>query len=143
MLPEICAPLYHIFKQVTIDNFFQSLKEKVAIFALQKFIPIFSPNNFNYIPPSASEGSFKFLDHLRISADGTIQSLKITVNNKNKVVQILPGSQCQCANRFWFIHFSVANISKNFSACFFYKTPVNHIAHEARLINCHNGAQPH
>ena len=73
-----------------------------------------SPDHFNYIPACASEYAFQLLDYLAVAANGSVESLQITINNKNKVVELLPSGLANSAERFRLISFAISQKCPDF-----------------------------
>ncbi len=107
MLANVAARLDYVFLIFTINDFSHSLhKNAILVFCKQR-IPIASPNHFDYVPTGPAKCRFQLLDNFPVAAHGSIEPLQIAVDDKNEIIESLPGSQCDRAQRFRLIRLSV------------------------------------
>ena len=52
-------------------------------------IPVATPNNFQDVPASAPEDTFKLLNDLSVSSNRSVQTLQVAVDDKFKIIQFL------------------------------------------------------
>jgi hypothetical protein len=61
--------------------------------ARQQWIPILAPEHLDYMPASAPEGGFQFLDDFAVTAHGTVQTLQVAIDYEDQVVEFLAGTE--------------------------------------------------
>src|SRR5208283_903861 len=102
VLANVGARFHSELLHLPVDHFAEPLDEQALGIALKDGIPVRSPNNLDAVPACAAEGRFEFLYDLSVPAHGTIQALKVAVDDKNEIIEPLAGGQCDGAEGFGF-----------------------------------------
>ena len=92
---------------VTIQRFVHQLDQLAGSVFLQQRIPTGAPQNFDYIPACAAKHAFQLIDNFTVTNNRTIQTLQVTVDNKDQVIQFFTHSDSDSAFRFRLIHLTV------------------------------------
>ncbi len=77
--------------------------------ALKQRIPIRAPDHLDHIPSRAAEHALKLVDDALVPAHRPIQPLQIAVHDKDQVVQLLPRTQRDRAQRIDLIRLAIAD----------------------------------
>ena len=70
-----------------VDDLAHALDEKTFGVAFEDGIPLTAPQNLDDVPAGSAEGGFQFLNNLAIATNGTIEALKIAVDDEDEVVE--------------------------------------------------------
>ena len=87
-LKEPCFPFTH-----TIDNLFHASPQDPMGILGKQWVPVAPPDHLENTPACTPKTRFKLLDDFAIAAYRAIQSLKIAVDHKNQIVQLLATGQ--------------------------------------------------
>ncbi len=117
--------------------------QQSKLILLEKRIPLPAPNHLDDIPSCTTENTFQLLDNLAIASDRAIQSLQITIDNKNQVIQLLSTCQCNRTLGLRLIHFTIASKAPDFSRTTTSEASIVQILHDVCLVDCLQWAQPH
>jgi hypothetical protein len=126
-----------------VDDLAHTLDEKTFGVALEDGIPLTAPQDLDNVPAGAAEGGFQFLNNLAIATNGTIEALKVAVDDEDEVVKFFAGGKSDSAERFGLIGFTVAEEGPNFCVGGGLQTAVFQVAIEACLIDGHERAESH
>ncbi len=126
-----------------VDGLVHPLDEQAGGVAGEKVVPTAAPHHLDHVPSGAAEVSFELGDDLAVAANRPVQPLQIAVHHKDQVVQLFAGGQRNCAQRFRFVGFAVAQKGPNLSRRYGYDAAVLQVPHEARLIDRIDRAQSH
>ena len=143
MFPNIGPTGNLIFLIFTIDDFHHPFCEKTLVIFFNEKIPVITPENFDDIPTGTTKNSFKFLDDFTISADRSIESLQVAIDDKGEVVKLFSNGQANCSKRFRFIAFAISEERPNSVLRGIFDAPISQILIETRLVNCHDRRKPH
>ena len=80
------------FLRFPIHNFAHTFYQFSFAVFFQNRIPVATPEYFNYIPACTTEYSFEFLHNFSVTTHRTVETLQVTVNHKNQIIQFLTGS---------------------------------------------------
>src|SRR5262249_4336950 len=114
-----------------------------GVIGFQQLIPIRTPNHFDHVPASALEGSLEFLDDFSVSANWTVESLQVAIDDPDQIVQVFASGQSECAECFRFVRFAITNESPYFGLISISELPCAEITIEPRLINREQRPEPH
>ena len=92
MLAHIGAIFGFICLIFAVYHFFHALQQKPCFVLREQTIPFPSPHHLDHVPARATEYTFQLLDDLAVAADGAIQPLQVTVNDKNQIIQFFARS---------------------------------------------------
>ena len=106
-------------------------------------IPVAAPQNLDAIPTGAAESGFQFLHDFSVAAHGTIETLQVAIDDKNKVVEIFARRQRDRAQSFRLVRFAVSEKRPDFRVRAGLEAAIFQIAIEPRLINGHERAEAH
>src|SRR4029077_8874999 len=120
-----------------------ALDEQTFGVALQDGIPLGAPEDFDDIPASAAESGFEFLDDLTVAANGAVETLEVTVDDENEVVELFAGSEGDGAERFGLVGFAVSQEVPDFGVGDRLHAAVLEISGKAGLIDGHQRAEAH
>ena len=143
MLTHISAVFGFVGLVFAVNDFFHALQQQAALVFCQQAIPTASPDDLDDVPARTTEYTFKFLNNLAVAPHRAVQTLQVTVNNKDQVVQLFASGHRNSAQRFRFIGLAVTQKGPHLATIRLRKSTVLQIAHEARLINCHQRAESH
>ena len=79
----------------------------------QQGIPIGAPDHLDDIPTGTAERAFQFLDDLSVSANWSVETLQIAVDDEDQVVELFAAGQGDSAQGFGLIAFPVAQECPN------------------------------
>ena len=82
---------------VAVQTFFHAFAQDTVFVFCQEAVPTAAPNDFDNIPACAGKVAFQFLDDFAVTADRTVQTLQVTVDDENQVVQTFACCQCDGA----------------------------------------------
>ena len=71
---------------VTIGGAVHQFKKRAITILSKQLVPFASPNYLHDVPTSASKDGFQLLDDLAVTANRTIKTLQVAVNNKGEIV---------------------------------------------------------
>ncbi len=131
------------FLILAVDHFAHALDEQAFGVAFEDRIPLAAPENFDDVPARAAEGGFEFLNDLAVAAHGTVEALKVAIDDENQIVELFARGQRDGAQRFGLVGFAVAEERPDFGVGARLEAAIFEIAIEARLINRHQRAQAH
>ena len=63
----------------------------------EKLIPLATPHDLDDMPTGTSEERLKFLNDLAVTANGTVESLQVAVDDERQVVETVVCSQLERA----------------------------------------------
>jgi len=132
-----------VFLELAIDDLVHSLHEDLIRVSFEKSIPFPTPDHFDDVPSGAAEDSFEFLDDLAIAAHGSIEALKVAVDDEDQVVEFVSAREGQGTQRFRLVHFPVPEECKYAISRCFCHSPRFEVAIEARLVDGEKRAQTH
>ena len=122
MFTDICTVFGFISLVVAVQTFVHAVFQCVVGVACQQCVPAAAPNHFQYIPAGTAEVAFQFLDNFAVAANRAVQTLQVTVDDENQVIQTFACRQCDCALAFRLVHFTVAAEYPNLAAFSFTQT---------------------
>ena len=128
---------------IAVDALLHALEEQALLVAGEQRVPVAAPDDLDDVPAGAAEDRLQFLDDLAVAAHWAIQALQVAVDDEDEVVQPLPRRQGDGAQGLGLIHLAVAKEGPDLAALGVDQPPVLEIAHEPRLIDGHQGPQPH
>ena len=144
MLAQIRAGLDGIFLVLAVDDFAHPLHEEPVAILRQQRVPVAAPQALDHVPARAAEHRFELLDDLAVAAHRAVQPLEVAVDHEDQVVQLLARGQRDGAERFGLVGFAVAQERPHLRGAGRLLQPaVFEIADEARLVDRHDGAEPH
>ena len=76
-----------IFLVLPVHAFVHALGQQAVFVVFENGVPVAPPDDFDDIPLRAAKEGFQFLDDLGVSANGTVQALQVTVNDKNQIIE--------------------------------------------------------
>src|SRR5206468_422774 len=74
----------------------------------QQRIPVPAPDHLDDVPAGTTEIRLQLLDDLAVTADRSVQALQVAVDDEREVVELLPRGDTDRADRFDFVHLTVA-----------------------------------
>ncbi|AIW88360.1 hypothetical protein bwei_5856 [Bacillus mycoides] len=128
---------------VTVNSFVHQLDQLTRSVLSQQFVPTRTPHNLDNVPTSTFEDTFQFVDDLTVTSNWTVQSLQVTVDNENQVVQLFSSSDSDSTLRFWFVHFTVTQESVNSLLRSVLQTSVFQVLQELSLVDSTDWTQTH
>ena len=97
MFAHVRAVFGFVSLVVTVQTFFHAFAQDTVFVFCQEAVPTATPNDFDNIPACAGKVTFQFLDDFAVTADRTVQTLQVTVDDENQVVQTFTCCQCDGA----------------------------------------------
>ena len=145
--PEVLAHIRTGFDGVllilAVHNFAHALDEQPFMVLLEQVVPLRAPDRLDDIPASATEDGFQFLDDLTVAAHRTVEPLQIAVDDEDQVVELLARRQGNGTQGLRFIGLTIAEEGPDLRVGDRLEATVFEVAIEARLIDRHDGTQPH
>src|ERR1700738_4514503 len=77
--------------------------------ALKQRIPVRTPDHLDDIPSRSTEHALQLVDNPLIPAHWAVKSLKIAIDNKDQVVQLLPRTQRDRSQRIHLVCLAISN----------------------------------
>ena len=108
VVPNVRSWHNDVFLILTIDDFAHTFGQHARFVFLQKRIPVITPNHLDHVPARTAEDRFEFLDDFSITANRSIQTLQVAVDDERQVVQSFPSCQRDRTECFRFVTFAVA-----------------------------------
>ncbi len=128
---------------VAVNGFVHQLDQLTAGVFTQQFVPTGTPHHFDHVPASACEDAFQFVNDLAVTGYRAIQTLQVTVDNEDQVVQFFTGRNGDRAFGFRLIHLAVAQEGVNGLLGGVFQTTVFQILEEFSLVDRADWAQTH
>ena len=144
MLADISPGTDGVFLKLAVDDFAHAADQEAVLVLGQERIPSGAPNHFNHVPACAAEGPFQLLDDFSVAAYGSVEALKIAVDDEDQVIELFAGGQGDGAQGFGLVALAVAQKGPN-PGCLgvgLY-TSIHKIMVKPRLINRHDRSQAH
>jgi hypothetical protein len=143
MLAGVSPALGFVGLIVAVQTLLHALEQQALFIPGQEGIPVAAPDHLDDVPAGAPEVRLQLLDDLAIAAHRAIQTLEIAVDHEDQVIQPLPRRQGDGAQGLGLVHLAIAEEGPDPAALGVHQAPVMQIAHEARLVDGHEGAEPH
>ena len=80
MLAGVGAAIKLTVLQLTVADLVHNLLQLAGLVPLEQRIPLTTPNDFDDVPTSTPEDTFEFLNDFSVTANRSIEPLKITVD---------------------------------------------------------------
>ena len=128
---------------LAVNAFLHALQQDAALVAHEQRVPVRAPDHLDHVPAGAAETGFELLDDLAVAAHRPVEALQVAVDDKDQVVEFLAPGKRNCAERFGLVHLAVAHERPHFAALRLDNAAVFDIAHEARLVDRHEGPKAH
>src|SRR6266567_8188691 len=93
VLADVGAVLRFEVLVLAVDALLHALEEDAAGISGNELVPAGAPDDFEHVPARAAENALELLNDLAVAANGPVQALKIAVDDKNQVVEVLPPRQ--------------------------------------------------
>ena len=143
VLAVVAAILGRKGLELAIDGLCEGLSQGAGGVVRKKSVPVRSPHQLDDAPASAHEQRFQLVDDAAVATHGPIQTLQIAVHHPDQVVELLARSQRQGRHAFGLVHLAVAEHAPDLAASCVLQMTVVEVAHEARLEDGADRAQPH
>ncbi len=128
---------------VAVNGFVHQLDQFTAGVFTQQLIPTTAPHHLDYVPASAFEDAFQFVDDFAVTGYRAVQTLQVTVDNEDQVIQFFTGRDGDRAFGFRLIHLAVAKEGVNGLLGSIFQTTVFQIFQEFSLVDRTNRTQTH
>ena len=143
VLTNVCAVFRFVVLIFTVHGFHHHFLQNAVFIFCQQLIPATAPDDFHNIPACTTEIGFQFLNDFAVAAYRTIQTLQVTVNHDDQIVQLFTASHTNRTHGFRFIHLTVTAECPDFTFCCVSNTACMQVFQETCLINRHQRAQTH
>ncbi len=143
MLAGIGAALGLVGLVLAVHGFFHPFLEKSLGVFRQKGIPLGTPDDLDDVPARTAEICFQFLNDLAIPANRSVQTLEITVDHEDEVIQLLAACKTNGTQRFGFVHLAIATVTPGLATCRTEDAAIFKVFHEASLVDRHDRPKPH
>jgi hypothetical protein len=128
---------------LAVDALLHALLQKPAGIAGNERVPVGSPDDLDDVPARAAEHGLQLLDDLAVAAHRAVQALEVAVHDEDEVVELLARRQADGAEGFGLVGLAVADEGPYLAALGRQEPAIIEVAHEARLIDRHDGRKPH
>ena len=123
---------------LAIAQIHHALLQNALGVALEQCIPMRAPDQLDHIPAGTAEFRFQILNDFAVAAHRAIQTLQVTVDHEDQVVEFFATGHTNGTERFHFVGLAIAKEGPNLTLCRFFS--VNEVAarqvfHEARLVD--------
>ena len=143
MLAEIGAGLDGVLLILAVDDLAHALDEQAVAILGEQRIPLAPPEDLDHVPAGAAERGFELLDDLAVAAHRAVEALQVAVDDEDQVVELLARRQRDGAERFGLVGLAVAEERPDLGLRLRLQPAILEVADEARLVDRHDGAQPH
>ena len=126
-----------------VDALFHALAQQARGVARQQRVPVGAPQHLDDVPAGAPEVPLQLLDDAAVAADGSVQPLQIAVDDEDQVVQLLPRTHRDGAQRLRLVHLAVAHEAPHLARIGVDHVAVVQVLHEAGLVDGHDRPEPH
>ena len=113
----------------------ERVKQRVALIASKKPVPIRAPHQLDNIPAGPTEQFFQLINDAAIATYRAVEPLQIAVDHPHQIVEALAGGQRQRAHAFRLVHLAIAEHAPYLAGIAIEQVAMGQIAHETRLIN--------
>ena len=137
MLAHISTVFGFVVLVLAIDGFHHDPLQNTVLVSGQQVIPVRSPNHLDHIPASATEIGFEFLNDFAVAAHRAIQTLQITVDDENEVIEHFTAGHADRAHRLRFIHLAITAESPDLAIGGIGNLTRMQVFEKPRLINRH------
>src|SRR5512142_1139470 len=94
---------------LAINQFIKALAQQPLGVAREQLVPFRTPHDFDHVPAGAAKHGLQFLDDLAITAYGPIESLQVTVDHEDEVVELFTSGHRERAERLGLIGFAITH----------------------------------
>ena len=128
---------------ITVVAFHHDLAQHAVLVLGQQLVPALAPEQLDDVPARTAEFAFEFLDDLAVAAHRAVQALQVAVDDEDQVVELFARGQRDRAQRFHFVHFTVAAEHPDLAVLGVGNAAGVQVLEETRLIDGHQRAQAH
>ena len=89
MLAGIRPALGFVVLVLAVHHFVHALLQQTVVIDCKQRIPVPTPDDLDHIPAGTAETAFQFLNDFAVTANRTIESLQIAVDDENQIVELL------------------------------------------------------
>src|SRR5690606_24358411 len=107
MLAGISAAVGFVILHLAIDYFVHALLQQAGFVFFKQTIPAAAPQHLDNVPAGTTEYTFEFLDDLAVAAYRPVETLQVTVDDEDKVVEFFAGCQRNCSQAFRLVTLTV------------------------------------
>jgi hypothetical protein len=143
MLADVGAVLRLEILVLAVDAFLHQARQHAGGVALDQRVPARAPQHLDDVPAGPPEIGLEFLDDLAVAAHRAVEALQVAVDDEDEVVEFFTRGQRDGAEALGLVHLAVAHEGPDLAAVRLREVAVVQVAQEARLIDCHQGAEPH
>jgi hypothetical protein len=143
ILANIVAAGHGVHLILAVGHLLHPFDQQPLIVLGQQRVPVIAPDHLDGIPTGPAKGRLQLLDDFAVAAHRPVQALKVAVDHKNQVVQLLPGRQGNGPQCFRLVGLTVAQKRPYPPVVRRLDAPVFHIAVEAGLVDGHDWRQAH
>ncbi len=143
VLPGVGTAVVLAVLQFAVADLVHALLQQPLVVLLEERIPQAAPDHLDDVPAGAPEHAFQFLDDLAIAPHRTVQPLQVAVDDEVEVVQSFPAGQGDGAQGFRLVALAVAQKRPHLAIAPGRQPPGGQVAHDMRLVDGLDGAQPH
>ena len=143
MLAEVRAGFDGVLLILAVDDLAHPLDEQAVLVLREQRIPVLAPQHLDDVPARAAEHRLELLDDLAVAAHRAVEPLQVAVDDEDQVVELLARGQRDGAERFGLVGFAVAEKRPHFRVRRLLQPAVFQVADEPRLVDRHDGAEPH
>ena len=142
VLPGIAAGGHDVLLVVAVHRLLHPLREEPLGVGRQQRVPVRPPDHLDDVPAGAPEHRLQFLDDLAVAAHRPVQPLQVAVDHPDEVVEVLARRQRESAGGLGLVGLAVAHETP-YARLPRQQPPGAQVAGEARLVDGHDGRQPH
>ena len=143
LLPDVRAVFGLEVLVLAVDAFLHALEQQAGGIAGDERVPVAAPDHLDHVPARAAEDAFQLLDDLAVAADRAVQPLQVAVDDEDEIVELLPASHRDGAQRLRLVGFPVADERPDLPVRGVRQPAAGQVLQEAGLVNRHDRAQAH
>ncbi len=143
VLASVGATIGLVVLQFAIDHFIHPATQQTGVVLLQQLVPQTAPDDFHDVPTRTAEHAFQLLNDLAVTANRTIQTLQVAVDDKAEVIELLATCQRDGAERFRLIALAVTHEAPDLAVAVLNQSAALLVFHDMSLINGLNRTQSH
>ena len=128
---------------LAVDRFLHALAQQPLGVEAQERVPVGAPDHLQHVPARPAERRLQLLDDLSVAAHRAVEPLEVAVDDEDEVVELLARGEGNGAERLRLVHLPVAHERPDLAPRGVEQPPVVQVLHEPRLVDGHDGPEPH
>ncbi len=128
---------------LAVDALVHQIAQDTLVVRLEQRVPVRAPDHLDHVPARAAEVRLELLDDLPVATHRAVEALEVAVDDEDEVVELLASGERDRAHRLGLVHLAVAHERPDLAVALLDDPAGGEVLHEARLVDRHQGAEPH